>query len=395
MPFDLSDKLVVAVSSRALFDLRKEHEIFESQGLEAFKDYQLLHEAAPLSPGTAFDIVESLLKLNEQGSHFVEVMILSKNHPDISLRVQNSIKTYGLPISRSGLTGGGAVTNYAKALKADLFLSADLSDVRDHVKAGLAAGLVYPPPAGEKNSKDATIRIAFDGDCVLFSGQAEAINQCDGLAAFHEHEDRKADLPLPDGPFAALLRKLSKMRKANGHPFRFALVTARNAPAHQRAIKTLRNWEVELDEAFFLGGLDKTGVLAVFRPQIFFDDTAKHCDAAAPLVRTALVPYAIQIPALSVPVPLPTRDRFLTLCGSYLGKKSGQLTEFEDWYAVKLSQSAESLQMRFVVRMEESLRGTVVGLDRRSKGKRDTNANKLILYLNRLASQIEKQGDVE
>ena len=296
MALKLDDKLVVGISSRALFDLEEENKIFESEGLDAYSEYQLAHENDILKPGTAFPLIKALHKLNSEGKYLTEIIIMSKNSADTSLRIFNSIKYYGLDISRAALVSGAPIAPYLNAFKTDLFLSADESDVQEAINANVAAGIIcshseLPIDPGEDIDQ---IRIAFDGDAVIFSDESEKIYQEEGLEAFAKHEQLNAKKPLPEGPFAKLLKTISIIQRGfDGKvvPIRTALVTARNAPAHERVIRTLRAWDIRIDEAFFLGGIEKSEVLKAFGANIFFDDQTVHTDSASKLVPAARVPY--------------------------------------------------------------------------------------------------------
>lgn len=293
MGVDIKDCLVVAISSRALFDLQEENQIFEQQGLQAYSKHQLDNEEVILKPGSGFPLVKALLKLNSKEHKRVEVIIMSRNSADTSLRIFNSIAYYDLDITRAVLTSGSALNKYLKAFDVDLFLSADEDDVIKAIQNGFAAGLIYQSSTYDYQ-EDEQIRIAFDGDAVIFSNEAEEVFQKDGLQAFQQHEKEKADKLLPKGPFANFLATISKLQAEceNGNDLiRTALVTARNAPAHERVIKTLRAWNIRIDEAFFLGGIEKTKVLEAFGPHIFFDDQRKHIDRASAVVPSAQVPW--------------------------------------------------------------------------------------------------------
>ncbi|MCH8106012.1 MAG: 5'-nucleotidase [Proteobacteria bacterium] len=300
MPYDLSNYLVIGISSRALFDLSMENEIYENQGLETYCQYQLDHENDILLPGTGFALIEAMLRINslDEKTRHIEVVIISRNSADTSLRISNSIDHYNLDITRAAFTGGGPVAKYLNAFDVDLFLSATEEDVQAAVESNVAAGLIYPGSTLNPRSPLEQIRIAFDGDAVLFSKESEMIYQQQGLEAFIAHEKLNAEKPLPEGPFAKLLKTLSFLQfdlHSSKHggipPIRTALVTARNSPAHERVIKTLRNWHVRIDETFFLGGVSKDKILKSFAPHIFFDDQHQHCDAASKVVPTARVPY--------------------------------------------------------------------------------------------------------
>ncbi len=295
MAFDLSEILVVAISSRALFELGFENKIFEQKGLIEYSEYQRKNETKPLPKGAAFPLIEALLHLNTyiSGNQLSEVVIVSRNNADTGLRIFNSVKHYGLDITRAAFTSGEPVAKYLKAFNVDLFLSASEQDVRNATEnIDVAAGLIY------ENSDASTapieqIRIAFDGDAVLFSEESERIYQEHGLDAFLQHEKENANKPLPEGPFAKLLRTLSylqnKLPGLSYPPIKTALVTARNSPAHERVIRTLRAWNIRIDEAFFLGGVPKGEILKSFKPHIFFDDHPIHCDNASPHVPVAQV----------------------------------------------------------------------------------------------------------
>lgn len=298
MAFDLTHPLVIGISSRALFDLEAENHIYETQGLQAYISYQRDHENEVLPKGPAFALVEAFLKLNrlEKDRRTVEVIIMSRNSADTSLRIFRSIKHYGLDITRAALVGGAEVTPYLKAFRADLFLSAHAPDVKQAVDDGIAAGMILT--GGTKAEREHgidQIRIAFDGDAVLFSAESERVFKKQGLDAFIQHETSRADMPLSKGPFANFLMTISNLQHLYAtqeqSPIRTALVTSRSAPAHERAIKTLRNWGVRVDEAFFLGGVPKTEILASFGAHIFFDDQQVHAAPASTVVPSAVVPY--------------------------------------------------------------------------------------------------------
>lgn len=300
MPYDLSNYLVIGVSSRALFDLNTENEIYEKEGLEAYCRYQLEHENDVLKPGTGFALIEAILSINEleAGVRRTEVVIISRNSADTSLRISNSIDSYKLDITRAAFTGGEPVAKYLNAFDVDLFLSATEEDVQAAVESNVAAGLIYDGPGRNQTDPLEQIRIAFDGDAVLFSKESEMIYQQQGLEAFIEHEKLNAEKPLPEGPFAKLLKTLSFLQfdlinstTQESPPIRTALVTARNSPAHERVIRTLRTWNVRIDETFFLGGVPKHKILESFSPHIFFDDQHQHCEGAARVVPTARVPH--------------------------------------------------------------------------------------------------------
>ena len=283
MGASLDGKLVVAISSRALFDFEQENEVFEHGDDRAYMKLQLERLDLPAQPGVAFSLIKKLLAFNTPEAQLVEVVILSRNDPVSGMRVFRSAKHYALPIERGSFTRGQPPWRYLKPLHANLFLSTHLSDVRAALDAGVPAAQVYPHSAHASEAHPTEVRSAFDGDAVLFSDEAERIYQSHGLSAFQQHEIDKAGLPLPDGPFRPLLTALQRLQNA-GTPsmrVRTALVTARSAPAHERAIRTLMAWNIEVDEAMFLGGLPKGEFLREFEPDFFFDDQTGHIESAA------------------------------------------------------------------------------------------------------------------
>ncbi len=289
----LDNRMVIGVSSRALFDLTVENEIFERQGVEAYCRYQVEHEQEPLKPGPGFRLIRQLLGLNQNGP-MVEVVIMSHNSPDTSLRVFNTIKHYGLAITRAVLVSGASLAPYLTAFHTDLFLSAYEEDVQSAIDSGIAAGIICTERTYGETEEDDRIRIAFDGDAVLFTDESERIFKDRGLIAFEKNEELNARRPLEEGPFAHFLRKLSDLQRRIGLdncPIRTALVTSRSAPAHERVIRTLRAWNVRVDEVFFLGGLEKKEFLKAFGAQIFFDDQSVHTLSASEEVPAARVPY--------------------------------------------------------------------------------------------------------
>jgi 5'-nucleotidase len=292
----MSDKRVlVAVSARALFDFEKEAKLFKPEDAALYCAIQKQQLDVPAAPGAAFALMQKLLAFNVRGNHHVEVAILSRNDPVTGLRVFKSAQYHGLDISRAIFTCGAAPHKYLAPLGACLFLSADAADVRAATEAGYPAACVYPTAREVANSDANELRIAFDGDSVLFSDEAERIFRLMRLENFVDHETRNALVPLPAGPLKPFLDALHQLQqlRASGIRVRTALVTARSAPAHERAIRTLMDWGVNIDEAMFLGGRAKAPFLAQFAPDMFFDDHTGNCDAAAPFVATSHVPYGV------------------------------------------------------------------------------------------------------
>ena len=290
------EKLVIAVSSRALFDLDESHAIFEKNGVDAYCRYQVEHEETPLQEGVAFNLVKKLLALNvhDPDNPRVEVILLSRNSADTGLRIFNSIQHHGLDITRAVFTRGESPFRYVAAFGIHLFLSADSEDVRKALETGFAAATILPSNVGQ-NATD-QLRIAFDGDAVLFSDEAERVFKANGLDAFTNNELLAAKKPLLGGPFKnflAMLHQIQSEYPADQSLIRTALVTARGAPAHERVIRTLRHWGIRIDEALFLAGKNKGPFLEAFGADIFFDDQRKHCDSARLHVPTGHVPHGI------------------------------------------------------------------------------------------------------
>lgn len=292
MPYSLKDKLVIGIASRALFDLNEAHQVYVEHGLDAYRAYQLKRENEPLQQGTGLPLVEALLGINQLSEdRLVEVVLISRNDADSGLRIMNSIEAFNLDITRAAFAGGPHSHLYLEAFSCNLFLSAYEADVKAALSAGIPAALVYPPPEIPGNHTK-EVRIAFDGDAVLFADESENVFQEKGLEAFKQHEVELDDKPLNPGPFKGFLEAISRIQirfPGPDCPIRTALVTARNAPAHKRPIKTLRAWDVRIDESFFLGGMEKSGVLRAFRPHIFFDDQKSHLDAASTSTPSAQV----------------------------------------------------------------------------------------------------------
>ena len=295
MSYNLNNKLVIAISSRALFDLEEENQIFEKDGLDAYYKYQLENEDKSLKKGTGYRLVENILKINSFFSideRQVEVIILSKNNAATSLRITNAINDLKLDIIRSAWTSGTNISNYLKAFKVDLFLSADDNDVLNAIENGVAAAKILHSNENIHNISNEQVRIAFDGDAVLFSEESELVYKNHGLEAFIEHEKENRNNPLEMGPFAKLLLTIAKIQAkfpTDKSPIRTALVTARSAPTHERVIKTFNVWGVRVDEAFFLGGTDKYEILEAFGADIFFDDQDVHLNLSSNVVPSAKV----------------------------------------------------------------------------------------------------------
>jgi 5'-nucleotidase len=314
MALDLSDTLVVGISATALFDLTEADSVFRSEyaydkqtAVAKYRAYMLKHENEPLADGTGMPLVRSLLGLNryqQDGDKqpLVEVVVMSRNSPETGVRVFNNIRQRGLPISRHAFTGGESVVDYLDAFDVDLFLTTNVRDAQKVIDGKVcAAAIVKKPPEDRPPLPEDQVRIAFDGDAVLFDDSSEIVYKTEGLKSFHHKEDKNQNEPMLDGPYAQLLRKLSRLQHrlpfgVEFSPVRISIVTARNSPAEMRVIKTLRHWDVYVNEIFFLGGVEKTKVVKAFKAHIFFDDQDLHLDPAAKYIPSGKVPYRSDSP---------------------------------------------------------------------------------------------------
>lgn len=309
MGLDLSNTLVIGISATALFNLAEADAVFNEKyaldpqtAVSEYRAYMLEREHMPLEDGTAMPLVKALLALNQykkpgDKSLLVEVVVMSRNSPETGVRVFNNIRDRNLQISRHAFTGGESVVDFLDAYDVDLFLTTNVDDAQKVVDAGTCATAILKAPPGSMNSPpENQVRIAFDGDAVLFDESSEIVYKTAGLAEFHTSEDSKKNVPMADGPYASLLVKISKLQQrlpfsVDFSPIRIAIITARNAPAEMRVVNTLRHWGIYINAIFFLGGLEKTKVLKAFRAHIFFDDQDLHLDLAATHVPSGKVPY--------------------------------------------------------------------------------------------------------
>lgn len=313
MALDLTDTLVVGITATALFDLSEADKVFRKKydedkvtAIKEYRDYMLQHENEDLDSGTGMPLVKALLELNtyqnQAESPLIEVVVMSRNSPETGIRVLQNIRRLGLNITRHAFTGGESVVDYLEAYDVDLFLTTNVKDAQRVIDGGnCAVAIVKDPPGVNADIPKGQVRIAFDGDAVLFDESSELVYKTDGIEKFHSNEDINQDIPLAEGPYATLLRKLSRLQdrlpfSVEFSPVRIAIVTARNAPAEMRVIKTLRHWGVYVDEVFFLGGLEKSKVLQAFKPHIFFDDQDLHLEKAANIVPSGKVPYKSDSP---------------------------------------------------------------------------------------------------
>lgn len=302
MAYDLTDKLVVAVASSALFDLTESDQVFRKEGENVYREFQRKNETNTLQQGVVFPLVKRLLALNDAESQPIEVVLFSRNDPDTGLRVFNSIEHYGLDISRAVFVAGKNPYKYLKAFNAALFLSGNKADVKEAIDHGLPAGYVDHTEY-EDDETDQELRMAFDFDAVLVDDTSERIHQEQGLEKFKKHEFERGDIPMAAGPLYDFIMRISNIQRAEmvretkdknyQSKIRIAVCTARDAPAHKRVVTTLREWDVRVDEAFFLGGLNKGGILEVYQPHIFFDDQTAHIESISQKFPSVHVPYGI------------------------------------------------------------------------------------------------------
>lgn len=300
VPYEIESKFVIAVASSALFDLSESDKVFRDKGEEAYRRYQREHEKVVLGTGVAFPLIKRLMSVNTSEEQLVEVILLSRNDPDTGLRVFKSIEHYNLSISRAVFVAGGNPFQYMEAFNACLFLSGNPPDVKEAVEQGYPAGCIYPTDYVD-DEDDTELRLAFDFDGIIADDSAETIFQGGALEKFHIHEREHAGEPLPAGPLLRFFTEISNLQrkeigKNQNDPtykpkIRIAIATARNAPAHERVITTLRNLDIRVDEAFFLGGVEKKRVLSIYKPHIFFDDQVSHIEGVARIVPSVHVPF--------------------------------------------------------------------------------------------------------
>ena len=308
MALNLKDTLVIGISATALFDLSEASKLFKDEKLknpdnaiEIYRKYMLKNEDVLLSEGIGFSFIKVLLDLNryqkENETALVEVVVMSKNSPETGVQVLNTIRKLGLNITRSAFTAGSSSTSYIQAFDVDLFLTTDEVDAQKVIDSGVCASAVLCiPPEYKSDTDDGQVRIAFDGDAVLFDETSELLYKEKGIDEFHKNEIELQNIPMLEGPFASFLKKLASLQKrlpmkTEYSPVRIALVTARNAPADVRVIKTLRHWGVYVDEAFFLGGVEKSKILKSFKAHMFFDDQDVHLKSSSLVVPSGKVLY--------------------------------------------------------------------------------------------------------
>ncbi|MCR8843313.1 5'-nucleotidase [Paenibacillus sp. SC116] len=302
MPYEIESKFVISVASSALFDLSESDRVFRENGEDAYREYQRKHDNEVFATGVAYPLIKRLLSINTPQEQLVEVVLLSRNDPDTGLRVFKSIEHYGLSISRAVFVAGNNPFEYMGAFNASLFLSGNPEDVKEAVERGYPAGCIYPSNYVD-DEEDTELRLAFDFDGIIADDSAESIFQGGALENFHSHERDLAGEPLPAGPLLRFFTEIANLQKKEiaknqSDPtykpkIRIAIATARNAPAHERVITTLRKLDIRVDEAFFLGGIEKKRVLSIFKPHIFFDDQVSHIEGVARIFPSVHVPFGV------------------------------------------------------------------------------------------------------
>lgn len=307
MPYDLRNRLVIGLASSALFDLEDSDQIFRSKGEDIYREYQRKNQDSPLGKGIAFPFIQKLLSINQISPNDppIEVILLSRNDPDTGLRVMNSIEHYKIGITRALFLQGRSPYQYINPLSIDLFLSANASDVHQAIMAGYPAGQVLKSHFNNSILEDSEVRVALDFDGVIADDESEKIYAEKGISNFHQYEKENSEKEHNPGPLAKFLMKLSNVQKKESKfheetrgkyipKLRISIVTARNAPSHKRVINTIRKWEITINEAFFLGGIDKSSILKVLNPHIFFDDQKVHLDSTVNISPSVHIPFGIK-----------------------------------------------------------------------------------------------------
>jgi 5'-nucleotidase len=394
MAWSPEDSLVIGISSRALFDLDEEDRVFRDEGTEAFIAYQQVHEDEIIKPGVAFPLVKELLGLNERlgtpPKPVIEIVILSKNHPDCAIRIRRSVEHHGLRLRRAVFTGGQDLLPHLRALQVDLFLSKEEAAVTAALENDISAGLIYGGPA-KPEVLDGTPVLAFDGDAVLFSDQADRIYRQKQLPGFEESELQNARIPLPGGPlrrFAQALEELRAQYPIDAPPFRIALVTSRDFTYCERPMRTLRAWGIRIDQAFFVSDMSKGVELAALKPLIFFDDSPKHCEDASASTPTVMVP-ALETKITTVLASGQQQSnrptQFLQVCKLFLKKTFDEHEPvLRQWREEHLDEVSEEAFVAIVEELERSAKGTPRGRQRRAAGAGNEDVTKLFSFLGNL-----------
>ncbi len=397
MAWSPDDSLVIGISSRALLKLDAEDQIYRELGAQAFINYQREHEGELIERGVAFPLIQALLGLNEtlgtDGKPAIEVVIVSRNHPECLIRINKSLRHHGLKIRRAVFTGNGDPLPHLKALKVGLFLSSEEHAVIEALKAGISAGLVHGGPEFAQEL-DGTPIIAFDGDAVLFSDESDKAYKQGKLPGFRAHEMAKADVPLPPGPlhrFAMALEKLREKYPIQSPPFRIALVTARDMEFGDRPIRTLRQWGIRLDHATFCSDMSKAVELAALKPLIFFDDNHRNCvdaSASTPTFRVPIVEQLVTASEEKAVVTLSSNrsgsnrpEKFLGVCKIFLRKSFGNHEPaLREWQQEHLTDLSEEAFENFAAELERSAKGTPAGKQRRAAGAKNEDLTKLLAF---------------
>jgi 5'-nucleotidase len=394
MGWSPDDSLVIGISSRALFDLDEEDRIYHAAGTDAFIAYQREHEQEVIKPGVAFAFVRTLLDLNVRlGTTAIEIVVMSKNHPDCGIRMQHSLEHHGLRLRRAVFTGGQDLLPYLKQLNVDLFLSKEEAMVRDALRAGFSAGLIFGGPAPQ-TVHDGVPVLAFDGDAVLFSDEADRVYREQQLAGFAASELANATVPLQPGPlrrFAQALAEIQREHPIDSPPFRIALVTARDFTFCERPLQTLRAWGIRVDQSFFVSDMSKQVMLAGLQPLIFFDDSVKNCRDAAVCTPTVHVPaleetlQPVVLPAPPIANDVPRLERFTSVCRLFLKKEFAKnKPALIHWHEEHANELNEERFDGFIAEFARSASVTPPGRQRRSASAENSDVQKLLLFLENL-----------
>ena len=401
MGWSPGDSLVIGISSRALFDLDEEDRVHRTQGTDAFITYQREHEDQTVRPGVAFELVRALLGLNSRlgtpEKPAIEVVIISKNHPDCAIRLVHSLKHHGIVVKRAVFTGGQDILPYLHKLRVDLFLSKEEAAVRDALAAGISAGLIYGGPTEFATSEGAPV-LAFDADAVLFSDEADRVYQEREIVGFAESELENATAPMAAGPLRRFAEALEEVRAAqpiDSPPFRIALVTARDLTYCERPIRTLRAWGIRLDQGFFVSDMSKNVILSALKPLIFFDDSPKNCADACASTPTVHVPPVRVLTVMGSP-PIDKADQrpkqFTAVCKLFLEKSYGtHEATLLKWHDENLQGLNCEVYQSFVAELERSATGTPRGRQRRASGPKNEGMQKLMLFLDNLLKKHGRQ----
>lgn len=408
--------LTIGISSRALLNLEPENAVYEKHlkisraaAIEAFIQYQQEHRGDIIPKGVAFPLIKALLDLNKtlsdpDGPRAIEIVVISRNHPDCGTRVLHSLKHHGLEICQGAFTGGDPVLPELRMFDVDLFLSYEESDVLAAVNAGISAAKIFGGPVDPAEYNPMPL-LAFDGDSTIFSDESDRAYLAGKMKGFREHEAAKAGIPLPEGPMARFVHALSLIHRSapiDRPPIKMALVTSRDLHLMSRPLDTLRGWGIHLDKCYAVSRMKKQRILQHLKPLMFFDNDPKHCADAAVCTPTAHV-IGLDMAATvngdtngHTPVPAQAlllatkpeqKSNFLLVCRSYLKTKNGSddMLMLEQWFDQRVANREAAAVDTFIAELETSVKGTPEGDDRPAKGEKNEKGQKLVSFLDDLA----------